>query len=307
MRTKFFSVASMLVAALSLPPAALCGGAWVPDPGQGDFQLGFSQKTAHTSWDVDNRQFRNTTVRDGEPTTHFHDFRYTYLAGEVGMLKRLSATFLVTYLHGLEGPSFDLEENSGLSDAWFGLKYSLRQGSAPMALAFTVRTPYFYDLEGDYSRHLYDDEGNFRGVSPEWRGLLKHDYTLSYLASRSFRDGRGWWNAGLGYTWREGAPADEIPVFAELGWPLPWWGAAVKGSLVAVRALGNDSTSRPDDRFRARDTFNFNDASMARAGLAFIVPIRNTPTNVELGYNKWFWGESARCYEEPYMSLGYRF
>jgi hypothetical protein len=114
-------------------------------------------------------------------------------------------------------------------------------------------------------------------------------------------------NLEAGYTWREGAPADQIPVTAELGWPLPVMGAAVKGSLVYVDSLGNDSPRKPDDRFGANATFNFNDASMARAGVSFILPVGQSGTSVELGYNRWIWGESARRYNEPFLSIGKRF
>ena len=27
--------------------------------------------------------------------------------------------------------------------------------------------------------------------------------------------------------------------------------------------------------------------------------------NVEVGYNKWIWGRSARTYQEPYISIGH--
>ncbi|MEA2564134.1 MAG: protein XagA [Acidobacteriota bacterium] len=283
-----------------------CGGAWVPAPGDGDVQLGFSRKTASTSWNASGDSFQNTTVRDGETKLHYHDFRYGYLSGEVGLLPRLSTRFVTTYLYGLEGPHDDLEKNSGLSDAWFGLKYALAQGDWPMALAGTVRTPYFYDLPGAYNRYLFDANGQRRGVSPEWRGVLKHDYTLTYLLSHSMWEGRGWMNLEAGYTWREGAPADQLPISAELGWPLPFAGAAVKGSLVYVGSLGNDSLREPDDRFGANATFNFNDASMARVGVSLILPVQQA-TNIELGYNQWVWGESARRYDEPFLSVGYRF
>jgi hypothetical protein len=269
--------------------------------------LGFSRKTATSSWDTDGNSFDNTTTHEGATVSHHHDFRYGYLSGEVGLLDRLSTRFTVTYLYGLEGPEEDLEKNSGLSDAWFGFKYALTQGDWPMALGATVRTPYFYDLPGAYNRYLFDAEGNRRGVSPEWRGLLKHDYTLTYLVSHSFLEGRGWMNLEAGYTWREGAPADQVPFSAELGYPLPWAGMAVKGSLLYIQSLGNDSPAKPDDRFRARDTFNFNDASMARAGVAVFVPLWNQSTDLEVGYNHWLWGESARRYREPYLSVGYRF
>ncbi|HEX7182246.1 MAG TPA: hypothetical protein VF756_10410 [Thermoanaerobaculia bacterium] len=304
---RVWGFACVVLAAVAFPRPGLCGGAWVPAPGTGDVQLGFSQKTANTSWDASGNSFHNLTTFEGERVGHHHDFRYSYLSGELGLFRRLSATFLVTYLYGLEGPLADLEKNTGMSDAWFGLKYSLRQESVPMALAFTYRTPYFYDLGGPYSRYLYNNQGEIRDVSPEWRGLLKHDYTLSYLVSTSFREGRGWANFQAGYTWREGAPADETPVLAEVGYPLPFWNSAVKVSAVYVRSRGNDSPREPDDRFGSSATFNFNDASMARAGVGFILPLGRTGTTVEVGYNQWLWGRSARQYDEPYLSLGYRF
>jgi hypothetical protein len=294
----------LLLGSAAVPRAGWAGGAWVPEPGQGDLQLGFSRKAAHTSWDSGGNSFTNTTVVDGVVEEHHHDFRYTYLSGEIGLLRRLSLTFLTTYLHGLEGPLDDLEKNTGLSDAWFGLKYALHQGDLPMALAFTYRTPYFYDLEGPYSRYLYDSQGNIRDVSPEWRGLLKEDYTLSYLVSRSLFT-NGWGSFQIGYTWRSGAPADELPVLADVGIPVPFWNAHAKVSAVYVRSMGNDSPRRPDDRFGSRSGFNFNDASMARAGVSLIVPYGSW--SLEAGYNQWLWGESARQYEEPYLSINRRF
>lgn len=291
---------------LAFPDTARCGGAWVPAPGKGDVQLGFSRKTASSSWDADGDAFTNLTTRDGRRVITYHDFRYGYLSGEVGLLRRVSVNFTLTYLYGLEGPHFDLEENAGLSDAWIGLKYGLREGNWPMAVRATMRTPYLYDQPGAYNRHLFDSEGNFRGVSPEWRGLLKHDYTLSYMLSHSYHEGRGWVNLETGYTWREGAPADQVPVWAELGYPLPWGGAAVKGTILVVESLGNDSLRQPDDRFGSSATFNFNDASMARAGLSVIVPVHRA-WDVELGYSQWLWGESARRYREPFLSLDYKF
>ncbi len=46
---------------------------------------------------------------------------------------------------------------------------------------------------------------------------------------------------------------------------------------------------------------------MARVGAGLIVPLWNTRTTLELGYNQWIWGQSARQYDEPYLSLGYLF
>jgi hypothetical protein len=304
---KLWKMVVYLSAFLLIPAAGFCGGAWVPAPGKGDLQLGFSRKTASTSWDVNGDVFTNLTTVDGKRVISYHDFRYTYLSGEVGLFNRLSARFLFTYLYGLEGPHADEEKNVGFSDTWLGLKYSLTQGDWPMALAATERTPILYDLPGAYNRYLFDAQGNRRGVSPEWRGLLKRDYTLTYMLSHSYAGGRGWMSFETGYTWREGAPADQVPVYAEIGYPLPWWGMAAKGSLNYVRSLGNDSPRQPDDRFGSSATNNFNDASLFKAGVSLIAPLGSRGLSAEVGYNQWLWGISARRYREPFVSLGWRF
>lgn len=278
---------------------AYAGGAWVPTPGQGDLRVGFSQKTAGRSWDA----FGDTIAHNSQ-----HDFRYTYLSGEVGVLRHLSFSFLVTFLDGYEGPVGDFERNTGLSDAWFGVKYGLREGNWPMAVAATLRSPILYDTEGAYSRYLYDDDGEIKGLSPEWRGLLKKDLTLSYLVSHPFKGGRAWFNLETGITLREGAPADQIPVIAEVGLPVKWRDSRVKLSTVFVQSLGNDSPREPEDRFRGRVGYNFNNASMGRVGVSFIVPFGPGKLwTVEAGYNQWVWGKSARQYDEPFLSVGRRF
>ena len=293
---------------LTLAGPSFAGGAWVPAPGHGDVQLGFSRKTAHTSWDSHGDGFTNTTNTPHGVQKHYHDFRYRYVSGEVGVVNRLSFKFLVTYLDGYEGPKDDLERNTGFSDSWLGVKYRLKEGNWPMALGVTMRTPVLYDLPGPYSRYLYNSNGTFRGLSPEWRGVLKEDYTLSYLLSHSYADGRGWMNFELGYTWRNGAPADEVPFAFDIGYPLPFWNAKVKGSVTYIQSVGNDTPRQPDDRFGSRAGFNFNNASHLRAGAAIIVPFgKDGRCSVEAGYNQWLWGKSARQYHEPYLSLGYRF
>ena len=312
-RISIFTVARLaLVAVAALliwPSSAFAGGAWVPGVGDGDIQLGFSRKTAHTSWDAYGDTIENTGRFQN------HDFRYTYLSGEVGVVKRLSFTFLFTWLDGLEGPDGDLHRNVGFSDSWLGLKYALRGGSSPMALKLVVRTPFLYDISGPYSLELYDQNGEFLGLSPEWRGLLKHDVTLGFMWSRSIVDYRGWINVDTGYTWREGAPADQWPIHVDAGVPVLWKGGSgpwsklrAKASLDVVFSLGNDSAREPDDRFGGRASFNFNDASMARVALAFLQPFgKDDRWTVEAGYGIWVWGESARQYEEPFVSIGRTF
>ncbi|HEY8022807.1 MAG TPA: hypothetical protein VIH93_16985 [Thermoanaerobaculia bacterium] len=298
-----YALVSCVVALLSLPGAATAGGAWVPEPGHGDVSLGFSDKSADRSYDVQGNAYFN---RSGGQRS-YHDFRYLYLSGEAGLFKRLSLTYLFTYLDGYEGVRSAEEKNAGLSDAWLGLKYALRTGDLPMAIAFTYRTPYFYDLQGPYNRHLFDANGKVKGVSPEWRGLLKEDYTLSYLISRSML-GRGWWNVQAGYSWREGAPADAIPISADAGFPLPFLGSWVKVAGVYVGSRHNDSRAQPDDRFGSSATNNFNDAEMLKGGVSWLLPLAHRERwFVEVGYNQWLWGRSARIYKEPFFSIDRRY
>ncbi len=300
-------IATFLVL-LAVPAAGFCGGAWVMDPGKVDVSLGFSRKTANTSWNANGDFLLHvSTFNSSVPARQNHDFRYTYLSGEIGVLPRLSGTFLINYLYGLEGPHVNEEKNVGFTDSWFGLKYAVTRGDWPMAIDANTRTPFLYDFPGPYSRYILDSKGNRIGVSPKWRGLLKHDYTLGYMVSHSYLDGAGWMNFEAGYTWREGAPADAVPVWAEIGYPLHWHGIAVKGAVNFIHSLNDDTKPQPDDRFGSSPTYNFNDASYLKAGVSFIIPIRNSRSNFEIGYNQWLWGRSARQYREPFLSIGTRF
>lgn len=300
---QWIRIGAMCALALGAGGAALAGGGWLPEAGDGYVQLGYSRKTADTSWDDRGNKFNNTGMFEN------HDFRYTYLSGELGVTKRVAFQFLLTHLDGREGPDGDLERNVGPSDAWFGFKVGIREGKNPMAVRMEIRTPYFYDVEGPYERNLYDDEGNLIGHSPEWRGVLKHDLAFTWLMSGNHQAGRGgWWGVETGIRFREGAPANEVPVNADAGFGVGWLDSHVKTSLVAVLATGNDSLREPDDRFGARPGFNFNDASMARLGVAWLVPVGPAREWLfELGYNQWVWGESARRYIEPYVSVARAF
>lgn len=286
----------------TMSSAAWAGGAWLPGTGHGTLYGGFSRKTAHTSWNASGESFTNTGRYEN------HDFRYLYLNGEVGLSRRVSAIFLFTHLDGLEGPTGELRRNTGPSDAWLGFKVRLTDKTWKTALRATLRTAYLYDIDGPYTSELYDDEGHFVGHSPEWRGLLKEDYTLEGVASRSFHGGRSWGIASLGYTYRVGAPADQVPFYLEGGRWLASGRVAVKFESYWAFSLGNDSPRAPDDRFGSRPTFNFNDASMGRVGASFIVPLgRKGKWSLTAGYNLWVWGRSARQYEEPFINLGRSF
>jgi hypothetical protein len=281
---------------------AWAGGAWLPGAGHGTLYTGFSRKTANTSWDSSGDSFRNTGRYEN------HDFRYLYLDGEVGLTRRFSAVFLFTYLDGREGPTGELRQNTGPSDTWLGLKMQLTDGTLKSALRLSMRTAELYDIDGPYSSELYDDEGEFVSYSPEWRGLLKEDYTLEGVLSRSFEGGRYWAIGSTGYTYRAGAPADQVPVYLEAGRWFRSGKVALKLESFWVFSLGNDSARQPDDRFGSRPGFNFNDASMGRLGVSAIVPLdRRGKWSLTVGYNTWVWGRSARQYDEPFFNIGRMF
>jgi hypothetical protein len=294
---------ALLTTAAAWPAEA--GGAWSPAPGHGYVYVGFSRKSADSSWTPNGTSRLNANSRG---VVSWHDFRYLYLTAEVGILPNLSVMLTPTWLYGLEGPKADYEKNVGLSDAWIGLKYQVAKGRFPMAIALNHRNDYFYDLEGPYDRHLFDEDGTFRGVSPEWRGLLKHDYSVSYLVSRSIANYRGWSSLEGGYTWRDGAPANQVFVNGDVGYPLPFWGALVKAAAHLEKSVGDDTPRQPDDRFGSSANNNFNKASYLKLGGSAIVPFgADKEWALEIGYNQWVWGRSARKYREPYISLGRSF
>ncbi|HUF78261.1 MAG TPA: hypothetical protein VMR44_05025, partial [Thermoanaerobaculia bacterium] len=221
--------------------AAQAAGAWVPEAGSGYLQLGYSVKTADSSW---------SPRGDARDNRSWHIFRYVYTGGEVGLGKDLSLNFLALYLDGLEGPRGGMEHNAGFSEAFFGLTYQLTDGDWPMALSLRHRSSYLYDLPGPYDRHLHNDDGSFKGVSPEWRGLLGEDYGLFFLASKSLFDYQGWASFEVGYNYRTTNLSDEVPLYFELGYPLPWHDLKLKGSYRWVQSVGNDDDERlPSDRF----------------------------------------------------------
>ena len=302
-----FACSALVLVLLSLSAVeAFAGGGWVPDPGDGYASLGYSRKTAHRSWNADGLPFDNLT--GNPPVDHHHDFRYGYLSGEAGIVRNVSVHWLMTYLDGFEGPKSDLERNRGLSDAWFGAKYAVRRGTWPVAFGATVRTPFFYDVTGPYTRRYFNDDGEQVSLSPEWRGILKHDLTLYGAVSRSLKGGRGWASFDAGYRFREGSPADEFPMNADLGYPLPWnfRNTRFKLGVNYVHSLGNETPREPDDRFGGNSNFSFNDASMMRVAASFLGDVAG-PLQAEVGYAQWVWGNSARQYKEPFLSLNYNY
>jgi len=283
--------------------SALAGGAWVPEKGDGDFSFGTSRKVAHYSWNPDGR-----TVKNGS----WHLFRYGYMAAEMGLGHRFSANYTLLYLDGQEGPPGDYEANKGPSELFLGLKYQLHEGTWPMAISFDMRTSFFYDQAGPYDRHTFQEDPNGlainEAVDSEWRGLLGEDYGLKFRVSRNMF-GTGWLNMDVGYTYRTGNLADEMPLNIELGAPLHWDWLFVKGTFNWIDSVGNNSLKRQfDDRFGCSANNCFPDASRQVIGAALMFNVgQQRLWWVEGGFNHWLWGRSTRKYEEPYITLGRRF
>ena len=307
MRGKFIiRITLFVLLASTVAREVQAGGGWVAEPGDGYVSLGYSRKTAHQSWNANGLPFDNRT---GSPAVdHHHDFRYAYLSGEAGVLPRISLTWLMTYLDGFEGPKGNMERNRGLSDAWFGARVAWLRGAWPVAFTATVRTPFFYDVTGPYTRHYFNDDGEEVSLSPEWRGILKHDLALGAAVSRSFLDGGGWASLDAAYAFREGSPADQLQLNADAGYPLPvaFTRSRLKLGVNYVHSMGNETPRAPDDRFGGNANFSFNDASMMRVAGSIVADVAG-PLQAEAGYAQWVWGNSARRYKEPFFALNYNY
>jgi hypothetical protein len=118
-------------------------------------------------------------------------------------------------------------------------------------------------------------------------------------------------SADAGFTWRQGAPADEIPVNAEIAYGLPWKATDlyIKTGINWVQTLGNKSKSTSIDRFNfpPTSTYNFNEASMLRLGASLIWIAPGGRWSAEAGYGQWIWGRGARQYKEPFFAVGRAF
>jgi protein XagA len=299
--TRVLTVCAYFLPLAVCPSAVMAGGAWVPERGSGYFQLGYSVKTADTSWGASGQTRHHTS---------WHIFRYGYVGGQVGLGRGFAVNAMVLYLDGLEGARGDMEHNAGLSEAFLGLTYQFREGTWPMAVAYRHRSSYLYDLPGQYHRHLHDSQGDVRGESPEWRGLLGSDHGLYFLASRSLLDHQGWMSAEIGYNFRTTNLSDEIPMYFEIGLPLPWQQLNLKATYRWVQSVGNHRTPerRPSDRFGCSALNCFPNASMMAVGVSLMRDFgREQRWWAEAGFNQWVWGRSARKYEEPFLAVGRRF
>ncbi|MEO5931227.1 MAG: hypothetical protein ABIR47_14940, partial [Candidatus Kapaibacterium sp.] len=236
-----------------------------------------------------------------------YDYKFLYLSGEVGIVKGLEISTLVTYLWASETVDSTAEDKShfynGFSDMWFEVKYQIFDGAFPTAIAANVRLPW-----------LYEGSVNVNGQNiADIPGLLKHDYELNLSVSHSITD-RIYASATAGFRLREGAPANQIIYNAEIGGKLPFLDNRffVKVGFDGAASVGEPGKYTSKDRFpglsleRDAHFFDFNNSSYIRpqVGASFAI----TPhLDLGAGYSYMSWGHSILVYHDILLQLGYSF
>ncbi|MEO6166943.1 MAG: hypothetical protein ABIO46_02000 [Chitinophagales bacterium] len=189
----------MLALLIMTADATYAGGPWVLGKGQTTLSLGFSRKVGKERWqhyhlDPNSTPKNLTDDVDSFALVHppdsatvdgkFHDFRYYYFQGAIGIAKNLELNWTLNWLEGREAQTRDpktgqlhtytdsegnmvigangayhyaqWELNSGFTDSWLGLKYQFLKGKWPMAVEINSRFPDLYQQPGEpYTRYNY--------------------------------------------------------------------------------------------------------------------------------------------------------
>jgi hypothetical protein len=196
---KFKTAILITILFILVADTTYAGGPWVLMKGQTDLSLGFSRKVGKERWQEFHLDPNGTTknldddvdsfalVSSPDSATidgKFHDFRYYYFQGSVGIAKNLELDWTINWLEGREAQTKDpktgklhtyydsegspvkgadgtyhyavWELNSGFTDSWLGLKYQFLHGAWPMAVEINSRFPDLYQQPGDvYTRYNY--------------------------------------------------------------------------------------------------------------------------------------------------------
>lgn len=253
---KFWKPVFIVFILLSFAGETYAGGPWVLGKGQAGLSLGFSRKVGKERWshfhndpngtpknlndDVDSFALttpKSITTVDGK----FHDFRYYYFQGAVGICKNLEINWTLNWLEGREAQTRDpytgqlhtttnengsidtfavWELNNGFTDSWVGLKYQFHHGKWPLAIEINSRIPDLYQQPGEaytrfntqYVSYTFNDIANDTSYTikdtiieagSEWRGLNGRDIAFVLHAGHSFfEDGALYVQGFLGYNWR---------------------------------------------------------------------------------------------------------
>lgn len=272
------------------------------EPGKGSIRIGYN-------WKVQPGALRRDV--DGDLYRALFDltlnYRFLYLSGDVGLMNRLEASVLLTYLWAAETVDSTAEDPShfynGASDMWVGLKYQVLDGEFPVAVAAQVRLPYLYESSSVKNGQLLT----------EIPGLLRRDYDLNVHASHSFSSAL-YATTTAGIRLREGAATNQILYGADAGYKLPILDDRIelRLGLDGVASVGTPDPSTSKDRFQGRQLeraphfFDFNDASYTRGQMGLSVEVLPS-LSLSGGYSYILWGHSVVVHEDFVVQAGYSF
>ncbi len=347
MRTVYYTLVGAVLFALCFEQMQ-AGGPWVQRTGKVRLSGGYSRKIAGSRW---TRDSVNNKITDTPPDSTlvdglFHDFRYGYISGEVGVAPGLEFSGTINYLWGYERVSRDpktnktvaphWELNSGFTDMWLNLKYQFLEGDIPMAAMVSSRFPDLYDEPSvPYTRYQTRTFTNNQLVktadgrdsivkrtdtsveaTSEWRGLLKRDFGVHILAGHSF-DGGGYVQAMLGYNMRQGAFADQLLFSVDGGYPIEitkGWTVMPKLLFDYTGGVGNGGVPDSSDRFQGRDSRGlpqannyFNNGKYGRLYGSVTIGPSDGKYGLDLGLGRWIFGDGSAIYTETYAQFSYQF
>lgn len=357
--SRLFRYSFALVFVLIICNEAFAGGPWVLGKGQADLSIGFSRKVGKQRWapTVDNNETSKNYADDiityslitpADSTTvdgKFHDFRYYYFQGAVGLAKNLELNWTINWLVGREasrtnpktgqlyqypeqsGPNSHYaiwEINEGFTDSWLGLKYQFLHKNWPMAIEINSRFPDLYNQPGhEYTRYNYQytsqtiPNGDTSYIvkdtliepSSEWRGLNKRDFAaLVHFGHSFFKDGALYFQGYGGYNIRQGAFADQVMFNVNAGYT---W--RINNHLFIIPSVlfdyigGVGNGGQPDltDRFFSVYK-NYNfNNSKAFRGYANLDVVIYNRFAAKIGVGQWLAGKGAVKYSEAFVQLNY--
>lgn len=339
---RFFLLGILFLAIIA--PDVQAGGPWTQKKGKVRLTFGYSRKTSGARWGDDGvlNKPADSTLLNGL----FHDFRYGYISGEVGITDQLELSGTINYLWGYERVSRDpktgksikpqWEINEGFTDSWLNLKYQFLGGDFPVAAMISTRFPDLYNEPSEiYSRYetrtctyaitkqtldgrdtVVKRTDTMPEATSEWRGLLKRDLGIHVLAGHSF-NGDGYVQAMLGYNLRQGAFADQVMFSVDGGYNIEvmkGWTVMPKVAFDYTGGVGNGNVSDSTDRFASRDALGngtknagFNNAKYGRLYGSVVIGPSDGQYALDLGIGRWLFGRGAVQYTETYAQFSYQF
>lgn len=158
----------------------------------------------------------------------FEDFG-VYAYGEYGLSSTLTLVATAPYKRLTYRSGMAVSRSAGLADLYLGLKYGLATQPYVLSLQFGLKVAPGYETSPE----------KLGGAPPLGDGQT--DFEMLLLAGRSILKYRGYVSLEVGYRARSGAPVDELPFAAELGYDLSGSVLAMV-KLYGVRALAEKAS-----------------------------------------------------------------